>query len=433
MLQYAKKILVWLLFLESYYILKRYKPTIITVTGNVGKTSTKDALFQALAGSLHVRKSEKSFNSETGVPLSIIGAPNGWRNPIIWIETLLKGLWLIIWKQSYPKVLVLEVGADKPGDISMVAKWLHSDIVVYTRFPTVPVHIEFFESKEQVIREKKSLADYARKGGTLVLNADDPLVLAMREEYPHLRAVTYGRDTTADVQIVSYEVLGRFEGEKFEVGVKAEFMIGGFAYSIMLPHILGESHVYAIAASLAGAYALGLPMDAVCASLAEYRTPPGRTSPLLGRNTTLLIDDTYNSSPTAANAALDLLKSLTTSGKKIAVIGDMLELGKHTEEEHRKLGARMKHVVQLLVTVGIRAQFIHDEAMKSGMTKTHAIHVDTAEEVIPILEKQLKKGDIVLFKASQGIRLERAVAPFLDPAINPRDVLVRQEDEWLER
>src|SRR3989338_10485905 len=128
MYDFFKKSVVLILTLEARLVLARYKPKIVAVTGSMGKTTTKDAVYAALAGSLHVRKSEKSFNSELGVPLTILGLENAWKNPLQWGINIMRGLWLIIRKLKYPEWLVVEVGADRPGGIRRLAKRLRPDI-----------------------------------------------------------------------------------------------------------------------------------------------------------------------------------------------------------------------------------------------------------------------------------------------------------------
>ncbi len=186
-----KKIIIRLLEIEAKLVLKKYKPTIIAITGSVGKTSTKDAIYTVLSHFFFVRKSEKSFNSEFGVPLTILGCPNGWSNPVQWAENLLKGLWLIIYPHKYPKWLVLEVGAGKPGDIKSIAKWLKPDVVVITRFPDMPVHVEFFGTPAAVIEEKTYLVKALSKDGLLVINADDPKVLELKQK-SKAKVLTFG-------------------------------------------------------------------------------------------------------------------------------------------------------------------------------------------------------------------------------------------------
>jgi UDP-N-acetylmuramoyl-tripeptide--D-alanyl-D-alanine ligase len=136
-----KKVVTSILLWESKIILKKYNPYVISITGSVGKTSTKDAIFTALSTSDYVRRSDKSFNSEIGIPLTIIGCDNGWSDPIAWLSNIFQGLELIVFKSDYPKTLVLEVGADHPHDIESVSKWLQSDIVVMNKVGDIPVHL----------------------------------------------------------------------------------------------------------------------------------------------------------------------------------------------------------------------------------------------------------------------------------------------------
>ena len=162
-----KKVVVWVLTREARAVLRKYNPKVVAVTGSVGKTSTKDAIFAVLATRYHVRKSEKSFNSEVGLPLTILGLENAWGNPLKWLQNMFDGLLLILFSAQYPEWLVLEVGADRPGDISSLRRWLRTEVVVITRLPEVPVHVEFFGSAQEVIEEKASLIDTLRPGGAL--------------------------------------------------------------------------------------------------------------------------------------------------------------------------------------------------------------------------------------------------------------------------
>ena len=150
-----KKIIAYILKLESRLVLWKYKPKVIAITGSVGKTSTKDAVYAVISKFSYVRKSEKSYNSEIGLPLTILGCPNGWSNPYTWTKNILVGLWLIIWPNKYPEWLVLEVGVGKPGDMKRTASWLKTDAVIMTAIGETPVHIEFFDSRKHLIEEKE--------------------------------------------------------------------------------------------------------------------------------------------------------------------------------------------------------------------------------------------------------------------------------------
>lgn len=214
-----KKIIIFILTLESRLILAKYKPFIIAVTGSVGKTTTKDAIFCVLKDFVPsdasqvglIRKSEKSLNSEIGLPLTIIGVPNSWRNPYGWTKNMLSGLRLILDHADYPKCLVLEIGADHPRDIKKVVKWLHPNIAVITKVSDTPVHVEFFKSPAQVFEEKASLADGLKDGGTLILFADDAKVVSIadRVKGKDIKVMTFGLTEMATVRgsqgSISYE------------------------------------------------------------------------------------------------------------------------------------------------------------------------------------------------------------------------------------
>lgn len=173
-----RSLIVTILTMEARAVVKRYKPRIVIVTGSVGKTSTKDAIYTALSAKYFVRRSEKSFNSDIGAPLTILGVPNGWSNPLQWIRNILDGLLLILIRAPYPEWLVVEVGADRPGDISRSLAWLQPEVVVATRFPAVPVHVEFYDSPEAVQEEELAPLRWLKPGGVAVVNGDDEIVRA---------------------------------------------------------------------------------------------------------------------------------------------------------------------------------------------------------------------------------------------------------------
>ena len=410
--------------------LKRYKPKIIAVTGSVGKTSTKDAIYTALAPYVHVRRSEKSYNSELGVPLSILGLPNGWKNPFIWARTIILGFWLVVFPHKYPEWLVLEIGADKPGDIKSVVKWLKPDVVVFTRFPDVPVHVEFFESKEHVIEEKTSLATGLKPDGILVLNGDDPLVAKLAGKYG-TKSVVFGFKETLSVRAKDLRFNYVTEnGKRIPRGREWTLITPETSYIVSMPYIIGESHITAALAACSVIYGIGFPLEKAVEALHEYHTPPGRLSLLTGINNSIIIDDTYNSSPVAVEAAVTLLHEIESPGKKIAVLGDMMELGKFTQEEHEKIGKFCLGKCDFLVTVGIRAAYVDAAAKEAGFNLTHLKHVDTADAAGEFLKTFISEGDVVLVKGSQSVRLEKAVKTILADPENDTHFLVRQEKEW---
>ena len=176
MKQIFKNIVVAVLTYEAKMTLRRHKPFIIAVTGSVGKTSTKDAIFGVLKNHRTVRKSEKSFNSEIGVPLSVLGMPNAWGNPFLWLKNFFDGAMIMLFSSTYPEVLVLECGVDRPGDMAALATWLKPDIVVMTRLPDVPVHVEYFGTPDAVAAEKLELLKALKPDGVFIYNHDDMLL-----------------------------------------------------------------------------------------------------------------------------------------------------------------------------------------------------------------------------------------------------------------
>jgi len=176
----VKKLISHVLRVESKLVLWKYKPRVIAITGSIGKTSTKDAVYAAFSKVAYVRASEKSYNSQIGLPLTILGVPNGWNSPVQWFFNFMNGLWLILWPHKYPTWLILEVGVGKPGDMESTAAWLKTDAVIITAIGDTPAHIEFFESRGHLIEEKSGLIKTLKKGGLLVLCSDDDAVLSMK-------------------------------------------------------------------------------------------------------------------------------------------------------------------------------------------------------------------------------------------------------------
>jgi UDP-N-acetylmuramoyl-tripeptide--D-alanyl-D-alanine ligase len=430
--QIFKKIITFILLALAKAVILKYKPKIIAITGSVGKTSTKDAVYTVLSRFDHVRKSEKSYNSQIGLPLTILGLPNGWNNPLIWLGNIFKGMWLLVGRHKYPRWLVLEVGVGKPGDMAETASWLRTDVVVITAIGDTPVHIEFFKSKKHLIEEKSGLIDTLKKDGVLVLNKDDEDVMSMKEKTRNI-TVTYGFDKEADL-VGSATSISYGEDKKPE-GIVYRVDEEGRSLPVSIKGGCGQNHVYASLAALAVARALNLNIIDAIEHVSELEVPPGRMKLLEGINETLILDDTYNSSPFACKSAVKSLGAieLQESGRKIAVLGDMLELGKHTEEEHEKIGELVKGNADFLVTVGLRAKKIKEGAVAKGMRVRKTKEFNDSREAGEFLTSFIEPGDIILVKGSQGMRMERAVEMILEDKEHQKDLLVRQNKEWLDK
>jgi UDP-N-acetylmuramyl pentapeptide synthase len=420
-----KKCIVIVLTLEAKLALRLKKPTIIAVTGSVGKTTTKDAMYKILSPHVSVRKTQKSYNSDFGIPLSILNLPNMWGNIFGWLNNMTTGFGELF-NKDFPKYLILEIGADHPGDISKPASWIKPKYSVFTRLPEVPVHIEFFESKEQVIKEKQSLALHTRKDGVLVLNHDDPLVLAMAEKFSQ-KSVTYGTHADATLSLSEFHIEKK-QGGIFGSGV---LIYGDKLYSFSLPRVIAETHILGALPGILIMLEEGFTFEKAVLGLENLEATHGRLSVLKGLQGSILIDDTYNSSPVAVVNALETLKSFPEAKRKIAVLGDMMELGIYAEEEHRKIGQFAPSCVDVLITIGPRSKFTHEEATKAGVRESRWF--DTSQHAGEFIKDFLKTGDHVLFKGSQSIRVERALKMCVADESDIEKYLVRQDKEWLKR
>lgn len=426
MKQILKYIIVFILEIESRLVLKKYKPKIVAITGSVGKTSAKDAIYSVLSDSFFVRKSEKSFNSEIGIPLTILGCPNAWSNLLLWMRNIFEGFVLIVLRNHYPKWLILEIGADRPGDIKRIARWLKPDIVVVTRIPDVPVHVEFFASPTDVLKEKNYLVQALKENGILVLNHDDENVMTFKKDLNHL--ITFGFKEGSNMKASNdkvYYQAGTPAGVRFRVDYK------GNSVPIEINGGVGRQHIDPALAALSVGSSQNLNIVAMGQSLSCHNAPPGRMKLVKGINKSTIIDDSYNSSPIAVEEALKTLQDLTTEGVKIAVLGDMLELGSYTAEEHSKVGKQAAEVVDILVTVGVRSQLIGESAQENGMKKKNIYILNDSYTAGEKLKTIIGVGDLVLVKGSQSVRMERIVEEIMEHPEKKKSLLVRQEMGWL--
>ena len=425
-----KKIISSTIQFEAKLILKKYKPKIIAVTGSVGKTSTKDAIFSVMSTSFYIRKSEKSFNSDIGIPLTILGCHNAWSDPFLWLKNIIVGINLVIFKDDYPEWLVLEVGADRPGDIRQITKWLKPDVVVVTAFAKVPVHIEFFNSREEVIREKKYLVEALKHDGTIIVNGDDMDAMNMRDSIKN-NSITYGTDGVSDIiasnSVIHYSPENKIDGMSFKVDYK------GNSVPIVIKGSLGVQNIYSALAAIAVGVSQKINLVKIGEALLDHETPKGRMKIIPGIKNTIIIDDTYNSSPVAMASALDTLKNIKINGKKIAVLGDMMELGKHSAEEHYGAGKMASTSCDILVTVGIRSRKIAEGAQDGGLSEKNIFQYDDSVSAGEFIQNILSEGDVVLMKASQSVRMEKAVLEIMAEPEKAKDLLVRQDEEWQNR
>lgn len=428
-----KKIIVWILQLEARAVLRKYKPEIIAITGSVGKTSTKEAIATVLADHFFVRKSAKSYNSELGVPLTVLGLTTGWNSLLHWIRNLVDGAKLIFKKQPYPELLILEIGADRPGDIATLVRWVHPHVVVVTAIGEVPVHVEFFAGRKDLAKEKSALLRHLAPNDIAVLNADDEVVADMMQE-TRAKHISYGREAHAVVRGTEYMLTYQADsnGTRRPLGITFKADYKGSTVPIKIDGVFGRPVFYAALAAMAVAAAKGLNFVDAAAALSRFHGVPGRLRLLEGIKGSTIIDDSYNASPTALHAALDLLHELPAR-RRICILGDMLEIGRYTIQAHMDAGGRLAEFADVLITVGSRAKFFAEGARERGMDNSSIfsyVNREAADEDIDAIQAQLGAGDVVLVKGSQGMRLEYLVEAIMAHPERKKELLVRQEDEW---
>ncbi len=426
---FAKRIFQY----EARLILKKYSPKIIAISGSVGKTSTRDALYLVLSKKYFVRKSEKSFTAELGVPLAIIGCVQGTGSSLQWLQNIFIGIRQIIFRIHYPDILILEIDADKPGDLQGLSTWFYPDILVMTAIGDVPSHVELFGTVNDFIAEKRYLVDSVTRDGLVVYNSDDKYASELMTDI-EVKKISCGITGESDVRGFDFTIMyGNGASGTVPTGMSFEIKTEEGNQSVYIFDSIGVHTEYASLLAYAVGRELGVQTREILSSLRTYRSLPGRMSIISGLHNTVIVDDSYNASPIAMDQAISTFASLTGSKRKIAVLGDMLELGKYSAEEHKKLAHILRGVAQYVICVGIRSRFIASELLSLGFSESNILQVDTSEVAGRELQQILQAGDVVLVKGSQAMRMERVVEEVMRHPEDKEKLLVRQEPEWLSR
>lgn len=405
---------------------------IIAITGSVGKTSARDAVFVLISKRFLVRKSAKNYNNEIGVPMSVIGSANGKLKILEYLSVIFRGIFLFFRKDgSFPRFLVLEMGADKPGDIKYLVDIARPNIAVVTAIGEMPAHIEFFPERDALIKEKSRILTALPENGTAILNYDDLSARDMRHLLPENTPVlTYGFGSGAVVKGDNYFIGGIEDKNNLDMHLYMSFKIAynGSTVPVRIHNLLGHSQSYAVLAAASIGLALGMNLLEIAEGISGYIPPPGRTKLLKGIKNSWIIDDSYNSSPLAALSAMETLEAFKDY-RRIAVLGDMLELGEYTEKAHRNLGAKAAEVCDFIIAVGLRAKFIYDEALSRGFNKENIFYFDQhqIEEAGKFLQKKIHSGDMILIKGSQEMRMEKIVKEIMAEPEKAKELLVRQD------
>lgn len=429
-----KNILRTILKQLARLIIWKFNPEIIAITGSVGKTSAKETIYAALAEKYKVRKSISGLNTEIGLPISIIGddkdfseeelkivAPHSFfivrqegkkiRKIFFWAKVISLALYRLFFlsKSRYPKILVLECGVEYPNDMARFLEFIRPKVGVITEIGDIPSHIEFFSNPEAIIREKGKLLENLSSSGFAVLNFDNEIVLNLKEK-TRAKIKTFGfnefSEKKPDVRILNFE--NKIEDGK-PVGISFKIESSGNFIPFYFENIFSRSHAYAVAAGVTAGFIFNLNLVEIAESiLKNYNPVKGRMNLIAGKKRVYIIDDTYNASPISMKLAIETLGEF--SGKrKVAVLGDMLELGEYFKKAHKDIGKFAATIVDLLVAIGEGGKIIADSAKANGLAEDKIIIFENVDIAVNKISDIIKEDDIVLVKASRGIKLDKIV------------------------
>ena len=404
-------------------VLKRHKPKVVAITGSVGKTSTKAAVFAVLASKYVVRENQKNYNNEIGIPLTIIGAESGGKNIFKWLWIFFKWLFVIIFP-GYPEILVLELGVDRPGDMKYFMSFIQPAVGIITNVSLS--HIEFFKTVENIAKEKRVLVEAIMQDGWAILNADDENTLKMSQN-TLAQLVSFGQAENAKVN--ASNLVYNYQGDKPE-GISFKLNYEGKNIPIRLKNILAAHYVYAALVGIATGIIFKINLVDIAKALESFRSPQGRMNLIAGKAGSFIIDDTYNASPMSTLAALSVLEQLKAK-RKIAVLGDMLELGDLTRSGHGEVGQKIfSSKVDIFIAVGTRMRDAVGELIALGFPSANIFQFNDPESAGEKVEQLIKAGDFVLVKGSQGMRMEKIVEKILENHNDRKNLLCRQSVEW---
>ena len=344
----------------------------VGITGSVGKTTTKEMIASVLSQSFNTIYTQGNLNNQTGVPLTVLGI------------------------EETHEAAVIEMGTNHFGEIAAVAKVARPDVCVLTNIGEA--HLEFLGSKEGILKAKTEMLDYMKEGGKVVINGDDPYLRTLKEKRSD--TVSFGFNEDNDIYVSDIDERG-LEGIAF-TAVTAS---GELKALVRVP---GRHMVLNAMAAAAVGLIYGMNLDSIAKGIDAYEPLSGRFSIKKGNGLTV-IDDVYNASPTAMKSSIDALS--LAQGRKVCVLGDMLELGDSSREKHLSVGRYASDKdIDLIIAVGRQAEAIAEGASENG---SETAYFEDQESLIEKIGYLIKEGDTVLVKASRGMHLEKTVERLL--------------------
>lgn len=395
--------------------LRRMKARVIGITGSVGKTTCKDAIYDVLSKHYKVLKNEKSFNSEFGLPLTILQQNSGFSSPLQWFTILIKSFWRTFFVNDKFDYLVLEMGVDKKGDMDFLTKLAKPDIACIIAIKPVHMDESQFSDIREIFDEKKKIFRYAK---TRLINKDDEYVSGLKGN------VSYGFVEGSD-----FKAFGFMQTER---GVDFDVEYEGSDYHFFIP-VFGKYQISTLMPAIVIGFLTKVPASAIREALKEYTLPPGRMSLIEGIDNSLILDSSYNSSPGAVKESLKLLDYFgkKKGGRRVFVFGNMNELGKKSRELHEKVGETIPDYTDLLITVGDDVRYAASAANKNGLDSLNIASFETAREAAEFYKENIHENDTVLVKGSQNkVRLEIFIKEIMKHPEKAEELLVRQEEKW---
>lgn len=345
---------------------------VIAITGSVGKTTTKDILADCLASCFHTLKTQGNFNNEIGLPMTLFNL------------------------QPEHQAAVLEMGMRAPGEISHLASLLDPDYAIITNVE--PVHLETMGTLENIARAKCEVLEFINRNGFALLNGDNELLMHTADSYD-CKKYYFGYKDGNDIQIESLVNDGR--------GIQVKLKLFADEAEFYLPLPVNQL-AFNLAAAAGMAYLLGVGSNEIKASLKDFRPGGNRMNIIPLEAGGVFIDDSYNANPVSVMAALEACQQISQGRRKVAVLGDMLELGSYEKEGHFKAGQKAAEVgIDILVTIGKLAQYYKEGAIERGMEESRTHHFDNREAALEWLKIHVSTADVVLVKASRGMHLDK--------------------------
>lgn len=418
---FLKKIIYYFLVFLARIRLKRLKNVkIIGITGSAGKTTTKDAIYKVLSRHYKVVASKKSYNTEFGLPLTILGAEAGFSSPILWMKSIFKALYGAFFSTRKIDFFALEMGVDKPGDMQTLTSVVKPDIAVFINVK--PVHLDKgqFKNLDEIFEEKSFIVKNLKLGGTAILNFDDHYVSKLKDS--RVRTIWYGIKEGAKLRATDIKMDAN--------GISFNAHYGNLQAKFSIP-VLGKHHISSILAAIACGLECGMYINEISQALKNFTLSPGRMNLIEGINGSLIIDSSYNASPESTMMALDVLNEIGEGKRKIFVFGNMNELGKNAEMYHGQIGECAARKIDIFITVGELARHAAREALKNSMNKENVRSFSNALEAANFVKTIIKEGDVILVKGSQNrVRLERLVREIMARPEMAGALLIRQEKIW---